>query len=173
MTAVLPALAAALRREFPRPRALDNETGECARICRIVAAQFGIDLQLLLSRQRRMTDAVPRQVAMFVAHRVTALRLSQIGRQFGRDHTTVLHAVRQTQFRMSRDADLAARVTRCEDIARDPTAYRVEGLAKSLAQEAADATSALISEAMAHDPVGAASAIERSLKAFLRKEKRS
>jgi Bacterial dnaA protein helix-turn-helix len=58
---------------------------------------------------RRTADVVrPRQIAMFLARRLTASSLPVIGRKFGdRDHTTVLHAVRKIEALRSRDKILA------------------------------------------------------------------
>ena len=57
----------------------------------------------------------PRQVAMYLAHRLTVRSLPEIGRDFGgRDHTTVMHAVRVFPGYMDRDRDLARRVMKLE-----------------------------------------------------------
>jgi hypothetical protein len=58
---------------------------------------------------RRSADIVrPRQIAMFLARHLTPNSLPVIGRQFGgRDHTTVLHAVRKIEWLRTRDETLA------------------------------------------------------------------
>ena len=58
---------------------------------------------------RRTADVVrPRQIAMFLAKNLTPNSLPVIGRKFGgRDHTTVLHAVRKIEALWSRDSNLA------------------------------------------------------------------
>jgi hypothetical protein len=58
---------------------------------------------------RRTADVVrPRQIAMFLAKNLTSNSLPVIGRKFGgRDHTTVLHAVRKIEALRSRDKTLA------------------------------------------------------------------
>jgi chromosomal replication initiator protein len=49
----------------------------------------------LLSARRSRDVVRPRQIAMFLAKALTSRSLPEIGRRFGgRDHTTVLHAVR-------------------------------------------------------------------------------
>jgi chromosomal replication initiator protein len=50
----------------------------------------------------------PRQIAMYLAKTLTLRSLPEIGRRFGgRDHTTVLHAVRKIEGLVDSDATLA------------------------------------------------------------------
>ena len=66
------------------------------------------------SRSRRVAQA--RAVAMYLARTLTTGSLETIGRAFGgRDHTTVLHAVRVTQGRCAGDPALAADIDRLID----------------------------------------------------------
>ena len=52
----------------------------------------------MFSPRRARNIARPRQVAMFLAKNLTSLSYPEIGRQFGgRDHTTVMHAVRSIE----------------------------------------------------------------------------
>ncbi|WP_412058979.1 chromosomal replication initiator protein DnaA [Bartonella sp. DGB2] len=67
-------------------------------IQRIVARHYNISKQDLLSARRTRTIVKPRQVAMYLAKVLTPRSLPEIGRRFGgRDHTTVLHAVRKIE----------------------------------------------------------------------------
>jgi chromosomal replication initiator protein len=53
----------------------------------------------------------PRQVAMYLAKTLTLRSLPEIGRRFGgRDHTTVLHAVRKIENLVSTDTALAEEI---------------------------------------------------------------
>ncbi|MGA9284519.1 MAG: chromosomal replication initiator protein DnaA [Solirubrobacteraceae bacterium] len=64
--------------------------------------QFGISPDELVSPTRTARVAWPRQVAMYLARELTQESLPAIGRQFGgRDHTTVLHAWRRTEKKIS------------------------------------------------------------------------
>ena len=55
--------------------------------------------------------ARPRQIAMYLAKQLTPRSLPEIGRRFGgRDHTTVIHAVRQIEKLRMADAELDADV---------------------------------------------------------------
>jgi len=67
-------------------------------IIRKVADHYNIRMTDMLSPRRVRTIARPRQVAMFLAKRLTSKSLPEIGRRFGgRDHTTVIHAVKKIE----------------------------------------------------------------------------
>jgi len=72
-----------------------------------VAEHFDIRLADMTSKRRPENIAFPRQVAMFLARRMTDSSLSAIGEAFGgRDHGTVLHACRLVKDRMEVDANV-------------------------------------------------------------------
>ena len=61
-----------------------------------VASHFNIRISDMHSARRARSVARPRQVAMYLAKQLTSRSLPEIGRKFGgRDHTTVMHAVRK------------------------------------------------------------------------------
>lgn len=65
-------------------------------IQRHVAEYFNIRLSELLSARRARVVARPRQIAMYLSKSLTSKSLPEIGRKFGgRDHTTVIHAVKR------------------------------------------------------------------------------
>jgi chromosomal replication initiator protein len=73
-----------------------------------VAEHFNIRLGEMTSDRRARAVARPRQVAMYLAKQLTTRSLPEIGRKFGgRDHTTVMHAVRKIEELKSTDAGLA------------------------------------------------------------------
>jgi chromosomal replication initiator protein len=82
-----------------------------------VAQHFNIRLADMHSARRARAVARPRQVAMYLAKQLTTRSLPEIGRKFGgRDHTTVMHAVkrieelRQTDATLAEDIDLLRRM---------------------------------------------------------------
>jgi chromosomal replication initiator protein len=76
-------------------------------ILKVVTEHFGVKLTELQSRKRTNAVAHPRQVAMFLARRITRHSLEEIGGYFGgRDHSTVLYAVDRVQKRAQQDDDL-------------------------------------------------------------------
>ncbi|EJF89459.1 chromosomal replication initiator protein dnaA [Bartonella vinsonii subsp. arupensis OK-94-513] len=77
-------------------------------IQRTVARHYNVSKQDLLSNRRTRTVVKPRQVAMYLAKMLTPRSLPEIGRRFGgRDHTTVLHAVRKIEDLVCGDQTLA------------------------------------------------------------------
>ncbi len=77
-------------------------------ILRIVAKHYGVTRADLLSSRRTANVVRPRQIAMYLAKTLTLRSLPEIGRRFGgRDHTTVLHAVRKIDGLVSGDKALA------------------------------------------------------------------
>ena len=63
-----------------------------------VAEHFNIRIADMHSARRARAVARPRQVAMYLAKQLTSRSLPEIGRKFGgRDHTTVMHAVRKIE----------------------------------------------------------------------------
>mgnify|MGYP001056018269 CR=1 FL=1 len=67
-------------------------------IQRKVAEHFNVKYADMLSARRSRSVARPRQVAMYLAKQLTSRSLPDIGRKFGgRDHTTVMHAVRKVE----------------------------------------------------------------------------
>jgi len=70
-----------------------------------VASYFNINIREMTSSKRSKNVAYPRQVAMYASKELTTQSLPEIGSQFGgRDHTTVLHAVRKIR-KMRDDSD--------------------------------------------------------------------
>lgn len=77
-------------------------------IQRIVARHYNVSKTELLSNRRTRTIVKPRQIAMYLAKVMTPRSLPEIGRRFGgRDHTTVLHAVRKIEDLSGGDNTLA------------------------------------------------------------------
>ncbi len=67
-------------------------------IQRKVADYYNLRLADLLSSRRSRTIARPRQIAMYLSKMLTTRSLPEIGRMFGgRDHTTVIHAVKRVE----------------------------------------------------------------------------
>jgi chromosomal replication initiator protein len=73
-----------------------------------VAEHFNIRLADMHSARRARQVARPRQVAMYLAKQLTSRSLPEIGRKFGgRDHTTVMHAVKKIEELRSADSSFA------------------------------------------------------------------
>ena len=77
-----------------------------AEIQRAVAERFGTDLADMHSHRRGRAVAWPRQVAMYLARHLTPHSLPMIGHHFGgRDHTTVMWAIKVVGERRNRDQE--------------------------------------------------------------------
>jgi chromosomal replication initiator protein len=80
-------------------------------IQRVVARQYNVSRSDLLSSRRTANVVRPRQVAMYLAKTLTLRSLPEIGRRFGgRDHTTVLHAVRKIENLVGSDTSVAEEI---------------------------------------------------------------
>ena len=76
-------------------------------IQRAVSAYFELKPIDLVSARRARVVARPRQIAMYLAKRLTTRSLPEIGRKFGgRDHSTVIHAVRRVEELRCADSDV-------------------------------------------------------------------
>lgn len=90
----------------PEPRRIRIEG-----IQRLVAKHFNVTKQELISARRTRSVVRPRQISMYLAKTMTDRSFPDIGRRFGgRDHTTVLHAVRKIERLISEDPGLANEV---------------------------------------------------------------
>lgn len=76
-------------------------------IQKAVSAHFDLKPVDLLSARRAVAVARPRQIAMYLAKRLTTRSLPEIGRKFGnRDHSTVIHAVKRIEDLRAKDAEI-------------------------------------------------------------------
>jgi chromosomal replication initiator protein len=81
-----------------------------------VTTYYDVKLTDLLSKRRHKSIALPRQVAMWLARRHTRYSLEEIGGYFGgRDHTTVMHAIRAVDTRRDLDTSIDHDVSRLEE----------------------------------------------------------
>lgn len=86
------------------------------RIQKTVAETHDMILADMSSRRRPAHIAFPRQIAMYLSRKMTNSSLVQIGQQFGgRDHGTVLHAVRRVEAKMRSDVSVKDLVEKLAD----------------------------------------------------------
>ena len=73
-----------------------------------VAEHFNIRMSDMVSARRSRSVARPRQIAMYLSKQLTSRSLPDIGRRFGgRDHTTVMHAVKKVEDLQGKDVSFA------------------------------------------------------------------
>ncbi len=63
----------------------------------LVCSHFNITAQQIRSRSRRRAVALPRQIAMYFARKHTDSSLESIGKEFNRDHATVIHSIKKIE----------------------------------------------------------------------------
>jgi len=82
-------------------------------IIEAVTGYYDVKLTDLLSKRRHKSIALPRQICMWLARKYTRYSLEEIGGSFGgRDHTTVMHAIKTIDERCALDPTLAADVAK-------------------------------------------------------------
>jgi chromosomal replication initiator protein len=80
-------------------------------IQKLVASHFNVSRGDILSARRTASVVRPRQIAMYLSKLLTPRSLPEIGRRFGgRDHTTVLHAVRKITGLVTTDGTLSEEI---------------------------------------------------------------
>ncbi|WP_246529349.1 chromosomal replication initiator protein DnaA [Microvirga zambiensis] len=80
-------------------------------IQKLVASRYNVSRSDILSERRTAAVVRPRQIAMYLSKVLTLRSLPEIGRRFGgRDHTTVLHAVRKIEKALGEDHALSDEV---------------------------------------------------------------
>lgn len=87
------------------------------RIQRAVCDEFRLSLTDMVSKRRARAVARPRQVAMYLSKKMTKRSLPDIGRRFGgRDHTTVMHAVKRIDALRLEDAAFNTQIETVEAV---------------------------------------------------------
>src|SRR5690625_2156019 len=77
-----------------------------AAIQKLVAQEYGIQIEDFAARKRTHSIAFPRQIAMYLSRKLTELSLPKIGEEFGgRDHTTVMHACTKIEELLEEDPE--------------------------------------------------------------------
>ena len=84
-------------------------------IQKVVADHFKLRVSDLRSKKRKRTITQPRQIAMFLSRSFTSSSYPELGSLFGgKDHTTVLHAVKTIEKKKEGDPDLKAHIATIE-----------------------------------------------------------
>ena len=87
------------------------------RIQKAVCEEFRVTLTDMTSKRRARIIARPRQVAMYLSKKLTKRSLPDIGRRFGgRDHTTVMHAVKRIDALRAEDPAFNAQIEAVETV---------------------------------------------------------
>jgi chromosomal replication initiator protein len=102
---------APLRRLLTKLSSDDGPRSTLSEIVGAAAQEFGVAPEQLIARSRQPEVALARQVAMYLARRLTTHSLPEIGRGLGnRNHSTVLHAIKRIDGAVASDARLSKAV---------------------------------------------------------------
>lgn len=83
---------------------------------KVVAQEWQVTPEALMSKSRLKAYTVPRQVAMYLVRTLLGTPLIQIGEAFGgRDHSTVIHSLERVEVQLRTDTEFAMRVQRVEN----------------------------------------------------------
>ncbi len=89
----------------------ENDTVVSANeIKKVVGKHFNIHMEDFSSKRKTQSVAWPRQIAMYLATELTDLSLPEIGREFNRDHSTVVHARDLIKEKINTDPFFAAEI---------------------------------------------------------------
>jgi chromosomal replication initiation ATPase DnaA len=91
------------------------------RIQQVLCKHYKIKPTELMSKRRTSTLAEIRQLGYYFAHEMTSLSLPAIGRRFGKDHSTIHHAIRKIERLMSSNPTFEQRVRELENRIRPAT----------------------------------------------------
>lgn len=91
------------------------------KILEVTGRYFSVSTEDIKSSRRTKSFLIPRQVAMFLARKLTDLSLKEISKYFGnRDHATILHSVQKIESELKKDEKIKNLVTDIEqEIKRD------------------------------------------------------
>ncbi len=89
----------------------ENATVDIDKIQKKTAESFNIDPSEIVGKRRPANIAMSRQIAMYLSRKLTTHSLQEIGRQFGgRDHGTVMHAIKVIGNAMENDENIKRKV---------------------------------------------------------------
>jgi chromosomal replication initiator protein len=95
-------------------------------IQRAVAEFYDVRLTDMSSKSKPQSVAVPRQIAMFLARKLTNASLQDIANAFGKTHATVLYAAKTIKDRIDTEEKLRGDVRQItRRLGRDPVAYQL------------------------------------------------
>ncbi len=73
------------------------------RILKLIAGHFSVKISDIKGRGRSKVIAYPRQLAMFLARKHTSLSFPELGRAFGKDHSTIINAFKKIEALVEND----------------------------------------------------------------------
>jgi len=124
------ALAATHEEKKEEERLYDEEAGtrdyiqeeekrlesEAERVIEKSAQMYGVPVEKLYEHTRRADVVIPRQIAMYLLRTDIGLSFPSIGRQFNRDHTTVIHACNKVKEMVGKNTKIRNRIEKIKKL---------------------------------------------------------
>jgi chromosomal replication initiator protein len=89
---------------------LQERTVTIEHIQKVVADYFGLKVSVLKARSNSKAIAQPRQIGMYLCRVLTSASLPEVGRAFGKHHTTVMHSIKKVKAQRSSNKDFNNRI---------------------------------------------------------------
>lgn len=87
---------------------------------KVVSEKFKIDMGDIQGKSRAKEIVIARQIAMYLSRELTEMSLSGIGSNFGgKDHTTIMHACKKIEGKLSEDTDFALLIEELMHVIKD------------------------------------------------------
>ncbi len=80
-------------------------------ILKFVGEYYGLRVSEIKAPSNSRTVVIPRQIAMYLCKQLTAASLPDIGRAFGKHHSTVIHSIRKVEDDRKKDGDFNSQIT--------------------------------------------------------------
>ena len=133
----------------------------------VVCNDYNISMGDMDSECRASSLARPRQLAMYLARTMTSASFPDIGRSFNKDHTTIMHGVKNIQRHLDNDPILRDRTTRLiEQIGFKDVEVTTREAAKALAQTVGSAVGLALLKMAEDDPQALTDAVNKLLKSI-------
>ena len=79
-------------------------------IQKVIADDFNISLSELKGKKKDKKFAVPRQIAIYIAREITEISYTELGNEFGKDHSTIMHAYKNISEKIKIDQNLDSKI---------------------------------------------------------------
>lgn len=79
-------------------------------IQKVVADNYNISVSELKGKKKDKKFAFPRQIAIYIIREITEMAYTEIGDEFGKDHSTIMHAYKSIEEKLKIDSNLEAKI---------------------------------------------------------------
>lgn len=79
-------------------------------IIKVISEEYGLSTSDIKGKKRTKNVMVPRQLAMYIAREITEFSTTEIGAEFGRDHTTVVHSCQKIEEMIQADSKFDSKI---------------------------------------------------------------